>query len=236
VEKEYLWGYGTGIVSATIADYGDMVLAEYTQPFNAPDVSYYRPVYQDTVNTLQRIPVNITADAAYDAWYVYETCTQKGGIAAIPLNLHGRSAPKRDTDGVPLCDKNMRMVLSCKFDHPNGYRAQRYSCPLLYPQATGQTCHHEQFAKGKGCAKDINAERGGLMRVTMDRDHPLYKAIYCQRTSAERINSQAKALGIERPHVRNIHSVRNLNTLTYIIINVKALQRARSINRGILNL
>ena len=59
------------------------------------------------------------------------------------------------------------------------------------------------------------------MRVMMDRDHPIYQAVYCQRTSAERINSQAKALGIERPHVRNIHSERNLNTLTYILINVK---------------
>lgn len=234
VHKEYLWGYGTGIVSATIADYGDMVLAEYTQPFNESDVSYYCPVYQDAVNTLQRTPVNITADAAYDAWYVYETCTNEHGIAAIPLNCHGKPAPHRDTDGVPLCDKQMRMVLSYEFDHPNGYRAQRYSCPLLYPQATGQTCENAQFAKGKGCVKDINAERGGLMRVMTDRNHPLYKAIYCQRTSAERINSQAKALGIERPHVRNIHSIRNLNTLTYIIINVKALQRARSINSSIL--
>ena len=30
------------------------------------------------------------------------------------------------------------------------------------------------------------------MRVTLDRDGPLYKVIYCRRTSAERINSQAK--------------------------------------------
>lgn len=29
-KKEYLWGYGTGIVSAITADYGDVVLAEYT--------------------------------------------------------------------------------------------------------------------------------------------------------------------------------------------------------------
>ncbi|HWS85111.1 MAG TPA: hypothetical protein VN207_12730, partial [Ktedonobacteraceae bacterium] len=58
----------------------------------------------------------------------------------------------------------------------------------------------------------------------------------CQRTSAERINSQAKELGIERPKVRNQHSVRNLNTLIYLIINVRALIRAKSINRGILQI
>ncbi len=46
----------------------------------------------------------------------------------------------------------------------------------------------------------------------------------------ERIISQAKALGIERPKVRNGSSVRNLNTLTYIVINLRALARARAIN------
>src|SRR2546429_5298030 len=64
----------------------------------------------------------------------------------------------------------------------------------------------------------------GLMCMTMDRKHPIYKGIYCQRTSAERINSQAKDLGIERPKVRNGQSVRNLNTLIYIVINLKVLR------------
>ncbi len=72
------------------------------------------------------------------------------------------------------------------------------------------------------------------MRVTLDRESPLYKVIYNQRTSAERINSQAKDLGIERPKARNIRSIRRLNTLTYITINLKALQRARAINASLL--
>jgi hypothetical protein len=88
--------------------------------------------------------------------------------------------------------------------------------------------------KGKGCQKNPNWEAGGIMRVTLDRSGPLYNAIYRQRTCAERINSQAKELGIERPKVRNIHSVRNLNTLTYLIVNVRALQRAISTNKGLL--
>jgi len=60
--------------------------------------------------------------------------------------------------------------------------------PLLYPAPTGQTCDHEQFRKEKGCVKDIDSEAGGLMRVTLDRESPLYKVIYNQRTSCERIN------------------------------------------------
>ena len=72
------------------------------------------------------------------------------------------------------------------------------------------------------------------MRVTLDRQSPLYRVIYNQRTWAERINSQAKDLGIERPKARNIRSIRRLNTLTYITINLKALQRARAINASLL--
>jgi hypothetical protein len=236
VIKEYLWGYGSGIASAITADYGDVVLAEYTQPFNEGDITYYRTLYQKTVNTLNQFPTNITADAAFDAWYVYETCALHGGIAAVPLNQHGHSTVERDGDGVPLCPRKLQMIPTKKFNHTNGYRAERYQCPLLFPKATGQTCDHQQFAKGVGCVKDINIEKGGIMRNTLDRTHPIYKAIYSQRTSAERINSQAKYEGIERPHVRRMRAVCNINTLTYIIINVRALQRARSINRGILQM
>ncbi len=73
-----------------------------------------------------------------------------------------------------------------------------------------------------------------MQRVTLDRQGPLYQAIYKQRTSCERINSQAKELGIERPKARNMRSVRRLNTLIYITINAKALQRARAINAALL--
>jgi hypothetical protein len=101
------------------------------------------------------------------------------------------------------------------------YRAQRFQCPLLFPEKTGQTCDHEQFAKGKGCVKDVNWELGGIQRVTLDRDGPLFHALYNQRTGCERINARAKELGIERPRVRNRRSVANLNTLIYVIVNVR---------------
>ena len=48
--------------------------------------------------------------------------------------------------------------------------------------------------------------------------------------------STAKELGIERPKVRNGRSVANLNTLIYLIINVRALNHAKSINRGLLHM
>jgi hypothetical protein len=235
-QKEYLWGYGTGVAAATTADYGDVVLAEFTQPFNENDITYYRPLYQQTVVALNQFPTYLTADAAFDAWYVHQDGLRLDGIAAVPLNQHGHPVYVRDADGVPRCPMGLRMQPTFQFDHTNGYRAQRFRCPLLFPEKTGATCQHEQFTKAKGCVKDVNWERGGQARVTLDRDGPLYHAIYTQRTSCERINSQAKELGIERPKVRNARSVANLNTLIYLIINVRALTRAKSLNKGLLQM
>jgi hypothetical protein len=68
---------------------------------------------------------------------------------------------------------------------------------------------------------------GARLRYTLDRDSDAYKQIYKQRTAVERINSQAVALGIERPHIRNGAAIVNLNTLIYILINLRFLQRIR---------
>jgi hypothetical protein len=210
-----------------------VVLAEYTQPFNENDITYFRPLYQQAVVALNRFPTNITADAAFDAWYVHEAAARHGGIGAIPLRQPSKNPVVREADGTPHCPKGLLMHPTKQFNHTYGYRAQRFQCPLLFPEKTGDCCDHEQFTKGKGCVKDVNWELGGRMRVTLDRESSLYKEIYNQRTSAERINSQAKEFGIERPKVRNIHSVRNLNTLIYLVINVRALVKAKSINSGV---
>jgi hypothetical protein len=234
--KEYLWGYGSGVASAYVAGYGDMVMAENTLTFNEGDITYFFPLYIRTVGTLGFFPTHLTADAAFDAWYVYEVMAHRHGMAAIPLNTHGHPESQRAPDGVPLCEKGWRMHPTFQFSHTYGYRTQRFRCPLLFPQPSGQTCDHAQFAKGKGCVKDLNWELGGQMRVTLDRDGPLYHAVYDQRTSTERINSQSKELGIKRPKVRNIDSIRNLNTLTYLVINARALRRARELNANLLSM
>jgi hypothetical protein len=236
VKKEYIWGYGTGVAVSTTVEYGAVVLAEYTQPFNKGDIPYFRPLYQQAVVALNLYPTYLAADAAYDAWYVYECAARHGGIAAVPLNQHSKTSSVREPDGTPHCSKGLLMHPTQQFNHTYGYRAQRFQCPLLFPKKTDQTCDHDQFAKGKGCVKDINWERGGIQRVTLNRDGPLYHALYNQRTGCERINSQAKGLGIENPKVRNARSVANLNTLIYLIVNVQVLEKARSINKRLLQM
>ena len=236
VKKESLFGYGSGVAACTDPVYGDVVLAEYTLPFNEADVTYFRPLFRRAVVALHQLPTWIAADAAYDYWYVYETVAHGPGFAAIPLNTHGHEAVPHDPDGTPRCSAGLRMHPTYRFQHTNGFQAQRFRCPLLFPERTGASCGHDQFLKQKGCVKDSNWEKGGRMRVLLDRSGPLYTAVYNQRTACERINSQAQALGIERPKVRNIHSVRHLNTLTYVVINVRVLAKAQSINRRLLQM
>jgi len=230
VQKEYVWGYGSGVAAATDPLYGDVALAEYTQPFNEGDATYYHPLFERMVATLERRPTHVTADAAFDAWHIYETCATPDGLAAIPLNTRGHAPPRRLPDGTPLCPTGLAMSPSSVFTHTEGYRAQEFRCPLLHPRPTGLSCAHAQFRKGPGCVKYINIERGGLLRVLIDRTSDAYKQVYRQRTCTERINAQAKALGIERPRVRNARSVHTLNTLTYLVINLHALARVRALN------
>ncbi len=189
--KVSLFGYGTGVAACTDPVSGDVVLAEYTLPFNKADVTSYRPLFQRAVVAANQFPTSVTADAAYDYWYIYETVAHGPGIAAIPLNSHGHEEVPRDPDGTPRCSEGLRMHPTFLFRHTNGFHAQRFRCPLLFPQPTGASCKHAQFVKGKGCVKDLNWEKGGLMRALLDRSSPLYHAVYTQRTACERINSQA---------------------------------------------
>jgi hypothetical protein len=66
------------------------------------------------------------------------------------------------------------------------------------------------------------------LRHQIDRQSALYQEIYAQRTATERINSQAVDLGIERPKLRNREAIANLNTLIYVLINLRALHRIRA--------
>lgn len=226
-EKEYLWGYGTGLVSATDPVYGDVVLAEWTQPFNHQDVTWFHPVHHQAVINLGHHPSHLAADAAFDAWHVYHPYAERDGLAAVARNRRG-PAPVRDAAGHPCCDQGLTMTPTAAARHEDGYRMQVYRCPLLHPHRTGATCADERFATGRGCVKRVNIEAGGQMRVHLDRRSDAYRAIYRQRTATERINSQAKALGIERPGVRRAAAVHRLNTLTYIVINARALHRIRA--------
>ncbi len=231
--KEYLWGYGTGISVARDTTYGEFVLAEQTQPFNRHDSQYYFPLMTQTRSRLGRGPKRYSADAAFDAWYIYEDIHDSGGKAYIPFNTHGFAYPTFGPHGQHLCADGREMVGRYQsYDHTRGYHAEVEKCPLRFGDVPpDETCRiqHPQFVKGVGCVKYRNVELGAQLRVELDRHSDEFDTAYNDRTAAERINSQAKALGIERPKLRRIRSICNQNTLIYIVINLKAIQRVRAL-------
>jgi hypothetical protein len=236
---EYYWGYGSGIVVTKIPDWGEFVLAELTQPFDQGDVSYFFPLMQQVEVRLGGKPRFGTFDAAFDAWYVYAYFYREndplGGFAAVPFSEKGGykvDGRYFSPDGLPLCTARLPMPLqyaftdrtSCLVEHERG----KYVCPLRFPSRTAKTCpvHHKQWKKG-GCTAMMPTSIGARLRYTLDRNGEEYKRVYRQRTAVERINSQAYALGIERPHFRNGQAIANQNTLIYTLINLRFFQRLR---------
>lgn len=229
---EYYWGYGSGVVATKVPDWGEFVLAELTQPFDQSDVSYFHPLMTAVERRLGHPPHFGAFDAAFDAFYIYEYFANAGGFAAVPLTDRGRQGKRTfSAEGLPLCQAGLPMGLRYTFQCRTtliSHQRGRYACPLHFPKPTGQVCpvNHKNWAKN-GCVTTLATSPGARLRYQIDRDSQKYKEVYKQRTATERINSQAVEFGIERPKLRNGVSIANHNTLTYVLINLHALQRVR---------
>lgn len=235
---EFYWGYASGIAVTKTPLWGEFVLAECTQTFDQPDVSYFSPLMQQVERRLGRKPRFGAADAAFDAHYIYDYFHTAGGFAAIP-NRFGDTKQRHFTDdGRPLCAAGLPMTLLCTYFNRTSripYQANRWACPLC--STTGQSqaqqpcpVAHPQWSKG-GCRSALPVADGARIRHQLDRHSAEYQTIYNQRTACERIFSQAVALGIEQPKLRNGHSIANLNTLIYALLNLRTLQRVLDMQR-----
>ena len=233
VGDDILWGYASGVVASRLSDGTEFVLAERTRPFNQSDISYFHPLMALVEARLGRKPRFGAWDCAYDAHYVYEYFHTAGGMAAVPFNVGKKGASRSfAADGTPLCAAELPMTLQFTYQHRSDlveHTRQKYRCPLLYPSATAACCPSgdPHWDKG-GCTTTIAATKGARLRHTLDRESEEYKALYATRTMVERINSQAEALGILHPKLRRGRAIANQNTLTYVLINVRALSRLRT--------
>ncbi len=226
----YFWGYASGLIATKIPAYGEFVLAEFTQSFDKDDLTYFFPLIQAVVRRLSRKPRFGAFDASFDAFYVYDYFFEAGGFAAVPFCQRGGHKIRLfSADDLPLCAAGLPMPLKSSYTSRKGLLPQkvgRYACPLFFPQLTNQPCpiNDKHWAKG-GCVTSLGLSKGARLRYSLDRDSSSYKQLYNQRSATERINSQAVALGIERPKLRTLSSIANLNTLIYILINLRAYHR-----------
>lgn len=232
---EFYWGYASGVIATKVPEWGEFVLAELTQTFDKSDAAYFFPLLQQVEQRLGRRPRFGAFDAAYDAFYVHQYFYEAGGCAAVPLVEKGGYASRSfSPEGLPLCAASLPMPLKFAFTDRTTtlvtHQRGKYVCPLRHPPSTPEvTCpiRHANWPKG-GCTAMMPTCPGARIRYQLDRESPEYKAVYKQRTAVERINSQALALGIERPHLRRQSAIVNQNTLIYVLINLRALQRIRS--------
>jgi hypothetical protein len=232
---EFHWGYASGIIATKVPNWGEFVLAELTQTFDKSDPSYFFPLLQQVEQRLGHRPRYGAFDAAYDAFYVHQYFHEAGGFAAVPLvEKGGYQGRTFSPDGLPLCAAGLAMPLKFAFTdrtttlvtHERG----KYVCPLRHPQTTPNVVcpiKHANWTKS-GCTAMMPTCAGARIRYQLDRDSAEYKTIYNQRTADERINSQALELGIERPKLRRQSAIANQNTLIYVLINLRALQRIRT--------
>ncbi len=237
---EFYWGYASGTVVAKIPELGEFVIAELTQPFDQADQTYFFPLMRQAEDHLGYRPWFGALDAAFDAWYVYAYFCRDSdpahGMAAVPFVAKGGYAEgsrQFDPTGLPLCRAGLAMRLYCAFtdrtscliEHERG----TYICPLVDGVHRRLPCPiHCKQSKHGGCTAMMPTSIGARLRYQLDRKSDLYTSIYRQRTADERINAQALALGIERPHLRNGAAIANRNTLIYTLINLRFLQRLRA--------
>jgi hypothetical protein len=228
---EYYWGYASGVVATKVPHVGEFVLAELTQTFDHGDSTYFLPLMAQVEQRLGYRPRYGTADAAFDAWYVHDYfhSPDHDGFAAVPLRQMKQGHRFFNPDGLPLCEASLPMPLASTFTNRTSmvqHQRGRYVCPLLYPEPTGETCplDHAKWPHG-GCKVVMSTASGARLRYQLDRDSPRYKAVYNQRTAVERIFSQAVALGIERPKLRNRSAITNQNSLIYLLINCRTMTR-----------
>jgi hypothetical protein len=227
---EFYWGYASGVVATKLPDWGEFVLAEITQTFDHSDPSYFHPLMAATERRLDFRPRYAALDAAFDAFYVHEYfhSPDHDGFAAVPLRQMNFER-QFDEAGLPLCEAGLSMPLKSTFINRTSlvvHERGRHACPLLYPDASDAVCpiDHDKWSTG-GCVTTLPTSVGARLRYQLDRESDAYKEVYAQRTVVERIFSQAVNLNIERPKLRNQQAIANMNTLTYLLINLRVMQR-----------
>lgn len=229
---EYYWGYASGVVATKIPDYGEVAIAELTQTFDHSDPSYFLPLMTHTEANLGFAPPFGALDKAFDAFYVYAYFHAAGGFAAVPWADRADHRKTFSPEGLPLCAAGLPMPLKSTFWQKSNclipHEDARYGCPLVGATCQDAACpvNHANWAKG-GCTTTLPTSPGNRIRHELDRTSDDFKRLYRQRTATERINSQALELGIEHPYLRNGRSIANLNTLVYVLINLRTLHRVR---------
>lgn len=123
-----------------------------------------------------------------------------------------------------ICEAGLAMHKDGK-QYFDSYIKQKFCCPFRTKKDDSLCpCKHPKYFNGKknrGCTRYISI--GTDYRASINRESIFFKKVYALRTESERYNSRWKNLNLEKPTVRNINSITNLNTLGHITLLSLAL-------------
>lgn len=238
----YFWGAKqAALVEPT--EYGTVFLYEEVFTAKTPDVKTALPTLKPLVQQWAYRPKKFIADAAYDAFKIYQyvyakdnpETHRKPAKAYIALNTRGHKRLNRQfsAQGNLFCEADLEMTNGGRwFDKQKGYHRQKFTCPLINLK-TKQKCrncpiNHPKFQKN-GCYRYINLDDQEQLRFKIHRDSKEYKNTIKQRIFVEQAFSSIKEqYDIEVPKVRNLNSVKNIYTIAAILNNIQILKKATS--------
>ena len=243
-KMRYFWGANQAAVVEPTA-YGTVFLYEDVFTAKTADVTTALPTLKALVERWGYRLKKFLADAAYDAFAIYQyvyakdqpDTTREPAQASIALNSRGHTRLNRQVSehGNLMCEADLEMTNGGRwFDKHKGYHRQKFTCPLVKRPGKHKcgTCplNHEKF-QNTGCYRYINLDDQEQLRFKIHRDSQEYKNTFKQRTCVEQAFSSIKEhYDIEMPTVRNFHSVKNIYTIAAILNNVHILQKATSHN------
>ena len=215
-ERKYnfYWGYKNHVLVDCISG---LPIAELTTTANIADSTVTLDILADTHSFLPITECSFLADKGYDTKNIYNQISSLyKGECFIPLNKRASKTHKTLPKGNPICDAGLAMHNDGKFSD-NGRTRRKFCCPLKQSKTATCPCNHKNFFNGKknrGCTKYQTVPDD--LRLSINRTSKSFKQNYSLRTECERYNARFKNSGQDRMWVKNINSVRNLNTITHI--------------------
>jgi hypothetical protein len=241
-KMRYFWGAKQAALGEH-TQYGTAFLYEDVFTAKTADVKTALPTLKPLVERWGYRLKKFLADAAYDAFEIYQSVSAKdtpeptsaAATAYIALNARGHTRLHRQCskNGNLICEANLEMTNGGQwFDKDKGDYRQKFTCPLV-KQPGKHNCgpcpiNHETFQKN-GCSRYLNRDDQEQLRFKVHRDSQEDKDTFKQRTFVEQAFSSLKEHSdIELPKVRNLDSVKNISTIAAILNNVQILQKATS--------
>jgi len=220
----YFWGYRNHTITDTESE---LPIEEKTLPANKDEKKQAVPLLKELMSCFNLPIDNVIADANYDTEEILSHIYHKMKAApVVPRNLRRSTSEqftvKKDT---VLCPAHLEMNRKGKMKS-KGITYMQYNCPLHWGRKySGQylfcPAHNPKYTNQKGCNFLIRLNPS--VRENIGYGTQKFKALYNQRTSAERVYSRLLAITMQNPTVIGLQATENHCTIAHVTVLLVAL-------------